>query len=135
MAECELMRRRAASPQCDWRAAFIWAVGPDTGSSSQAIMCAATGVSRGRGLRDDDAHPLDPSDLGRCLRLIEMLPWTWRGVEVLAGRNPVWKALHENWARLAKTFIEEVGLNWEKADRAPKTFALMQKLMDGSRRD
>ena len=100
-----------------------WLGGEDTGLSSVAIMMAATGQP----CRSHN-YPCDPDDLGRCLRLIREFPWTRRGLALLAVENPIWANMVNHWEELQRSMEQEVGMDWEKGDRAPKTYELMQKL-------
>ena len=58
-----------------WRQAREWQCSGDTGASSQTMMSAAIGEDPPRADRGRGCYPLDPDDLGRCVRLIERVPW------------------------------------------------------------
>ena len=75
-----------------------WLLGNDTGLSSKAIVetmiCGAPGKNR--------CHPADGGDLGRCLRLLRVVPeWVPRLGEMKAV-SPQWAALVEHWDELAR---------------------------------
>jgi hypothetical protein len=53
--------------------ALTWASGDDTGVSSKAILKVMTGQT----ISDDYCHPHDSQDLGRCVRLLDIIP-EWR---------------------------------------------------------
>ncbi len=77
--------------------ALQWSVGDDTGSSSKAIVAYMTG-SKPR----DAAHsyPSDAGDLGRCLRLLDLIP-EWKPRMVQMGElSPQWAALVDHWEEL-----------------------------------
>lgn len=107
--------------------AFRWMNGHDTGMSSKAIFShMISGESTG-------SYPYDPSDLGRCIRLLERFPlWRLRLPE-MAAYGPVWKIYVERWDELHSMMADEVGVDWSKARRAPKTYAFMKELQDLAR--
>lgn len=109
-----------------------WIVSDDTGSSSKAIwahmMCAPdSGGDRSR-------YPSDPDDLGRCLRLLELIPeWAPRITE-MAQYSPGWFGLISSWDEIAAMMAEEVGVNWHKGTSAPRTYRAMKlAIADGYR--
>ncbi len=68
--------------------------------------------------RDTDA-PSDPSDLGRCLRLLELFPeWKSRMPE-MATLNRGWASLIPQWDQISALMQEEVGIDWSKGSSAP----------------
>lgn len=93
--------------------------GLDCGESSTAIFLQATGQKRS-GAKE---HPLDPSDFGRCYRLIERFPEARFGIDRLAALDKVWERMNEAWAELEALYREEV-----KSGNAPKLYARMQEL-------
>jgi hypothetical protein len=108
-----------------------WIVSADVGQSSKTIWAAMLGLDQGE---DGINHPHDPSDLGRCLRLLELMPeWKPRLPE-LAALDPCWHALVEHWDDLASSMEDEVGIAWEKGKSAPATYALMRAVIDDARR-
>ena len=107
---------------------MTWMHGGDTGLSSEAMMCAVLGISQNTHF--PNSHPIDPSDLGRCLRLIKKLPWAKGALPILAGRCPVWKRLADAWDELDVMMCGEVGIDWEKGQRAPATYAAMKRLIN-----
>lgn len=102
-----------------------WLLDGDVGMSSKAIYYHMTGRA------DDDGynHPHDPSDLNRCLLLLDLIPeWESRMPE-MAARSKQWAALAFNWSEISGCFFNEAGLNWCNGKRAPETYALMKKVM------
>lgn len=108
--------------------ANMWVVGADTGSSSRSIWAAMLGV----GNRDD--NPLDPADLGRCLRLLEIIPEWKPRVPELAALSPEWKALADRWDDLATSMENEVGIAWQKGSSAPLTYDLMKEILNSTKK-
>ena len=72
----------------------------ERGLSSEAIAITTLGAyATGR----TAAWPLDPSDLRRCLLLLEAVPEAReQGVGVLAKRSPQWAALADRWDILGR---------------------------------
>ena len=105
-----------------------WIVDGRVGQSSKAIWSHMMGVA----LKDDGfgaRYPHDPDDLNRCLLLLELIPeWTPRMAE-MAKYSPEWKGLAAKWDEITDCFLDEVGLDWCKAKRAPKTYAMMKTAM------
>lgn len=102
-----------------------WMAGDDTGASSKAIACHMTGGTC------DGSYPLDPADLGRCLRLLRLFPdWEPRMPEMAKYSLP-WKRLAEDWAFLANSMQEEVGIDCDKGRSAPITYARMKAVIGG----
>ncbi len=80
-----------------------WATGRDTGTSSLTIYHVMTGNPSHHSCYDT---PADPSDFGRCYRLLKLFPsWIPRLPEV-SERFPKWKPLIDNWALLTKMYEE-----------------------------
>lgn len=111
-----------------------WIVSNDTGSSSKAIwahmMCASdSGGDRSR-------YPSDPSDLGRCLRLLDLIPeWAPRITE-MAQYSPGWAGLVARWDEIAAKMAAEVGIYWANGGGSPHTYKAMKlAIADGYRKD
>ncbi len=102
----------------------VWRAGGDTGTSSLTIWSVMTG----RTVTDDRGRvrvgvPWDPSDFGRCHRLLEQFPaWRARMPEVAAA-YPEWAALVAEWDALTALFLEEL-----PSGKAPKLYVRMQLL-------
>jgi len=99
-----------------------WFVSGDTGLSSEAIAAHMSGL--GNGKRMD--YPSDPSDLGRCLRLLEKIPEWKERISEMAQYSPGWAGLIKNWAEISKSMADEVGIDWSKAKSAPITYDMMK---------
>lgn len=102
-----------------------WLAGPDTGISSRTIVHVLTGAPLANGRAD---VPHDPSDLGRCLRLLDTVPGLRERLPEVADRYPEWRPLVEHWDELAALYHTEA-----PTGRAPKTWARMRELMGETR--
>lgn len=100
-----------------------WLFGKDIGASSEALAAEYFGIEM-----EHYSHPRDPSDLGRCLRLIALVPEIRACVDSLAKKSDEWKALAPIWDKLANTMEKEVGIDWSKGRIANNTWNLMQAL-------
>ena len=77
-------------------------------------------------------YPHDPADLNRCLLLLEAAPGVRDVFPKIAAASKVWAALVANWSEIERSFLDEVGPNWCKAHSAPKTYALMRRVIDSA---
>ena len=109
------------------KAAVTWIISRDTGISSETIWAHMVGVEpRDRSYN----YPHDPADLGRCLRLLQRIP-EWRPrIGEMSARGPVWAALVARWDDLEASMVDEVGIDYSKAARAPKTYELMRSIIE-----
>ena len=108
-----------------------WRSEADTGRSSIAI---AVMLTTGKYGNVTEHHPHDPEDLGRCLRLLRIIP-EWRDrIGEMAACGPVWAALSARWDDLERSMTDETGLFGEKAKAALKTYALMRGIIEAGRR-
>lgn len=111
---------------------LVWFFGTDTGISSATIFSVLAdqkairdGARASAQFRPDVPH--DPSDFGRCHRLLERFPaWRQRLAEV-AEAYPDWKPFVEHWDELTALYLEE-----SPTGRCPKLYYRMQEL---TRRD
>lgn len=111
--------------------ALKWLLGDDTGASSKAICAHMTGNKA-----DAWSYPSDPSDLGRCLRLLTLFPEWKSRISEMAVYGSGWKGVAAQWPCLTTSMKNEVGISWEKATSAPKTFEMIQlAIADGFRSD
>ena len=131
------MMARSYQPKPDWKdleeryakmtfdeRVNSWIVGGDTGLSSTTIWAVMLGLDAAVG-----NHPHDPADLGRCLRLLELMPEWRHRLQELADLSPEWKKLTFRWDELASSMEKEVGIAWEKGRSAPKTYELMRDIL------
>lgn len=100
--------------------ALHWIATGRVGASSKTMAMTACGLPSGKD------YPLDPDDLNRCLLMLQAVPEVRDHFDKIAALSPRWGRLIERWDEIEASFLEEVGLNWCKADNAPKTYRLMQ---------
>lgn len=98
-----------------------WLAGRDTGASSRALMAYMERdltLFAAEGWRL--AYPLDPDDLGRCIRLMDIEPSYRHRILEMASVSPQWARLAAHWSELETLYREE-----EPSGNAPRCFALM----------
>lgn len=103
-----------------------WLANGERGVSSETIVHYVTGIKT----NDWYDHPVDPSDLGRCVKLLEMCPELVEGFKEKMPRvSVVWERLVDHWDELIAMLDEEVP-GWRHGERgsARKTYDMMQKL-------
>jgi hypothetical protein len=94
-----------------------WRESDDTGASSIAIYLHMLGRF------SDGRHPIDPSDFGRCYRLLALAP-EWRArIGEMSQCGPVWAALSAVWDELTALYEEEL-----PSGTAPRLYARMKEL-------
>lgn len=71
------------------RAGFVWLYSGDTGVSSETILLRALGIKPPKRLSEH--WPLDKWDRGRCIRLLQSLPWAIRGLAELEQESDGWR--------------------------------------------
>lgn len=100
-----------------------WLFSDDTGLSSMSLAAEFLGVEC------EINYPHDPSDFGRCQRLIMAVPDVRKSVDSLAEKSPHWKKLSEHWDNIAEKMDFEVGFFWQKGRSAPRTYEFMQEIL------
>lgn len=117
---------QAAKTQSGGDEEFAWLLGTDTGTSSKAIFMVLsqhTPLTLWTG-KEHPAVPQDPSDFGRCYRLLQTFP-SWRErLPKVAARFPEWLPLVREWDRLSRLYEEE-----SPTGKCPKLYDLMQTLI------
>jgi len=100
-----------------------WMMSGDTGISSKTIMCVMTGTK----IRDRFGadFPYDPSDFGRCYRLLKHFPGWKDRLQEVANKYQAWQPLVDNWDELTALYEKEIK---NKSGRAPKLYEMMRKL-------
>lgn len=109
--------------------ALDWIVGRDTGVSSEAIWTHMMG--RKPSEKWPGNWPHDPDDLGRCVRLLELIP-EWRSrIGEMASYGRGWAALVPHWAALTTLLAQEIGPEFKpgRDKRAPLTYAAMKSFL------
>lgn len=100
--------------------ALTWIFSEDTGSSSKSI-CAHM-LDR----TFDGWAPSDTGDLGRCLRLLALIPeWAPR-IKEMAAYGPAWAGIVEDWDRITHLYFTEGGLSPDVRERSPETYTAMK---------
>jgi hypothetical protein len=112
--------------------AMEWIIGNDTGISSKNIWTVATGLP----LYDMPYYyrgmtPADPSDFGRCYRLLKCFKNPDEVMAKVAERFPNWKPLVREWKTLTQMYETAVS---SPEGRAPEMYNLMQKLNEEGRK-
>lgn len=111
-------------------AVINWIANGEVGVSSK---CMAMWLAFGKLTKDAfDCYPHDPDDMDRCLKLLHHAPGLRERLPKMAEVNKTWAALVARWDEIEAMQMDEIGLNWTKARRAPKTHALMREVIDGS---
>lgn len=102
-----------------------WIVGRDTGTSSKTIWAVMTGTPY-----NGMDVPYDPSDFGRCYRLLAHFPeWRERLHEV-AEAMPEWGALVRQWDELTTLYEREIK---NPDGMAPDLYRRMKDLIEEGR--
>lgn len=107
---------------------LAWLAGGERGVSSNSIVQHLTGIPAAG--RHGMGHPYDPDDLDRCLKLLCKVPELAAEIDGMATASPEWAALIEHWDEITRSHLDEVGLGWTKARNAPKTYALMCRVLE-----
>jgi hypothetical protein len=103
-----------------------WVVGGDTGSSSLAIWAAYMDVPEYES-GFHGAVPWDPSDFGRCHRLLMLLPVPERKIALdkTAKAYPRWVPMVREWDKLTALFTAKDG---STGTEYPELYDLLHKL-------
>lgn len=107
----------------EWKV-LNWLANGKTGVSSKCMAYTACGVEP-----KDNWTPSDPADLNRCLLLLEQVPEIRAHFPAIREVSERWSWIIDAWDELEASFIDEVGRNWSKSDSAPKTYALMKRIL------
>ncbi len=98
-----------------------------TGKTGMSSSFIASYLTTGVGIH---AYPLDPSDLNRCLMLLDDVPELKTEMYKLARTSDQWASLCNNWFKLESVFNKEVGKGWSHKDRsAVRTYKIMQEIL------
>ena len=97
-----------------------WIVSGDTGTSSEAIWSFMMGVTpQRRGF----STPADPSDFGRCYRLLEKFPhWRPRMID-MALEHKQWAGLVDVWEECERLYLRDL-----PTGKSSELYNLMKKL-------
>jgi hypothetical protein len=111
------------SDNAEASAVIDWLLSDDTGESSKCIVSQLVGGGQ------RTSHPYDPDDLGRCVRLLRLVPSLRGRLPAMACVSRQWAALVGAWDELETTLCAELGGYPARYGSAPKTYALMQRLL------
>lgn len=103
-----------------------WLNGTDTGTSSRTIFSVLSARWGSIALQGHSrpSTPSDPSDFGRCHRLLERFP-KWRArLHEVAERYPAWVPLVREWDALTALWLEE-----SPTGKCPKLYSRMKELL------
>lgn len=113
------------------RIAARWLLSQDVGVSSMAICAHMLGEKT-----DDTGYPHDPSDLGRCIRLLKLFPQWESRIPEMSKYGPGWAGLVAQWQTIVDLYHNEGGLPPEVRERSPETWnAMKSAIADGYRSD
>lgn len=88
-----------ATAEIDYHKLAEWALGGDTGASSQTIAQHLIGAAYVRG-----SWPHDLDDFGRCYRLLERVPGLREHFGEMRSLSPVWAALVDAWQEISESY-------------------------------
>lgn len=101
-----------------------WILGNDTGISSKtiwAVMMRETDVDVPFGF--DVPH--DPSDFGRCYRLLNLFPEWKSRLNEMATAFPAWGPMVREWDKMTALYEKEL-----PTGKAPELYELMHRLRE-----
>lgn len=103
-----------------------WLKSGDTGISSETIFCVMTGTPFELVLKSwSRSTPCDPSDFGRCYRLLSKYPEWLPRLEELRSLGDKWGKFVDNYENMVTLYNEEVP---EHTGSAPKLYEFMKTL-------
>lgn len=115
-----------ASNQIEIQHAMYWLLNANIGLSSKCLMATLLNGGKVEGREwDTTFHPHDPSDLSRCIALLDNVPSFRTKLDIMKSISPYWAVLVENWAELETLLREE---KTHITAKAPETYARMQEL-------
>lgn len=102
-----------------------WIIGSDTGISSETIWSVMMGAADFENRPFGFDVPHDPSDFGRCYRLLKHFPeWRERLNEV-AKRFPKWVPMIREWDKMVAIYERDL-----ETGKSTELYDLMRKLKD-----
>jgi len=102
-----------------------WLRGTGVGTSSVTIVCALTGRRHWQYRATDRGNvPHDPSDFGRCYRMLEKFPDLRAQLPEVAVLMPWWGPFVDRWDRMTAMYeaVLESG-----AKKAPELYEMLKK--------
>ena len=97
-----------------------WFAKGETGLSSTHMATVSGGAS------GNSSHPRDPSDLNRCIKLVDEVPEVREHFAQIAATTPQWGIVIANWDDLASRLKSEA--NGNPYFDAPVTYRRMKDL-------
>lgn len=108
-----------------------WLANGERGISSNTMVTHLLGINALKDWIPD--HPWDPSDLGRCRKLMEQVPEIAERFPGMATCTTAWRHLVESWDELCRTMDKEAP-NWREGyGVAPRTYSMMQQILERAR--
>ena len=102
-----------------------WLASDDTGMSSKYLAgVLAGGVSAPI---SEFAYPHDPSDFGRCYRMLRACPELRAKIAVMGTMKNPWPQLYAAWSELEQLYEAE-----SPSGTAPKLYARMQQIIQSA---
>jgi hypothetical protein len=83
-----------------------WMLGGDTGVSSKSMAAIAIGVEKGDVFGYDAPH--DPSDFGRCYRLVLCAPEVIDAFPAITKKVPAFAGILANWDELCELYERDL---------------------------
>jgi len=102
-----------------------WLNGPDTGLSSRALLATIDGSRFSGREADRHAHPHDPDDLGRCIRMLDALPELRTALPSASAMSSEWAALVAAWDEIEGLYREEFA-----SGCAPRCYERMKAILN-----
>jgi hypothetical protein len=113
--------------------AINWLALGERGASSDTMFFTMTGVPPdGYRVENRRPHPLDPSDLRRCLLLIEAVPELMTKISEMAAVSNEWARLSSSWSDLRGALDAESPAWRTQGGSAPVTYDMMKAVLDSS---
>jgi len=100
-----------------------WLMSGDTGISSEAIFAVLSGIQP-RSTKHN--WPYDPSDFGRCLRMLERIPEFRPRLKEVPTAMPAWKPMIDAWDQIESFYKSEVEASGRWGS-APQTYELIKQ--------
>lgn len=102
----------------------VWFATGETGTSSKHMAAVACGTVPTR----NHPTPSDPSDLNRCIKLVQSVPDVRDAFPQIAQSSDRWAIVIRHWDELVALFHAEVGEDWSRGHSAPKTYKRMKEV-------
>lgn len=115
------------------RQILTWLLTADTGQSSKAMARAVLGIPGGT------HHPYDPSDVARCIGLLDAAPGIKANeamVQAIAGMSPQWASLVDAWGVVeaaTRKWMNEEDFGEKRLACWLKASAIIQDVLKGQK--